>query len=52
MQPPISSSDEARIAVLELNDRPPLASEVLFQCRQATEKAPKVPEFPSSPGAS
>ena len=50
MQPPISSSDEARqwlhraqadlrIARLALNDRPPLTSEALYHCQQAVEKA-------------
>ncbi|MDP2996861.1 MAG: HEPN domain-containing protein [Bryobacterales bacterium] len=52
MQPPISSSDEARewlrraqadlrIARLALNDRPPLTSEALYHCQQAVEKALK-----------
>jgi HEPN domain-containing protein len=52
MQPPISSSDEARewlrraqadlrIARLALDDRPPLTSEALYHCQQAVEKALK-----------
>jgi hypothetical protein len=52
MQPPISSSDEARIAVLALDDRPPLASEALYHSRQAVEKALRASESPGSPGAS
>ncbi len=52
MQPPISSSDEARdwlgrasadlrVARLTLNDRPPLPGEALFHAQQAVEKSLK-----------